>query len=327
MRDVRGWTVGIDFGGTNVKIGLVTATARVHQTLVIASQQLATPAAFIDGICDVVASLARSVGIRASQLRGVGVGAPGPVDAARGVVHSLVNVPGWRHVGLRRPLERRLKCPCLVDNDANLFTIGEWCVGAGRGAQALVGLTLGTGVGGGVVCDGVLYRGVSGSAGELGHMVIDTRGWTCGCGRRGCLEAHIGTRAILRMAREAIHRHRGALRALAHHARGGLTPELISRAAERGDASARAVWVAMGRALGIGLSNIVNALNPDRIVIGGGVAQAWRWFAPTMIKTVRDEAMPMPRRAVRIVRARLGPDAGIIGAAVGLWQELRTTRR
>ena len=321
------WTVGVDFGGTNVKIGLVTATARVHQTLVIASKQLVTPTAFINGVCDVVMSLARSVGIRTSQLRGVGVGAPGPVDVTRGMVHSLVNVPGWHNVGLRRPLERRLKCPCLIDNDANLFTIGEWCAGAGRGAQVLVGLTLGTGVGGGLVCDGALYRGASGSAGELGHMVIDADGWRCGCGRRGCLEAHIGTRAILRMAREAMRRHHGALRTLAQRARGGLTPELVSRAAERGDASARAVWAAMGRSLGIGLSNIVNALNPDRIVIGGGVAQAWRFFAPAMITTVRAEAMAMPRGAVRIVRARLGPDAGIIGAAVGLWQDLRTTRR
>lgn len=319
------WTVGVDFGGTNVKIGLVTSAARVHRTLVVASKDVATPTAFINRICDVVNSLARSVGIRASQLRGVGVGAPGPVDVTHGVVHSLVNVPGWRQVSLRRPLERRLKCPCLIDNDANLFTIGEWRAGAGRGARALVGLTLGTGVGGGLVCDGVLYRGASGSAGEAGHMVIDPHGWRCGCGRRGCLEAYVGTRAILRLAREAIRRHRAALWALAQRAQ--LTPELVSRAAEQGDASARTVWVAVGRSLGIGLANLVNVLNPDRIVIGGGVAQAWRWFAPTMRKTVRHEAMAISQRAVGIIRGRLGSEAGIIGAAVGVWQELRTARR
>ena len=316
----RAWTVGVDFGGTAVKVGLVMSTGRVHRMMVIASRRLATPAAFIDGIARTVRSLARSVGVQSSQLCGVGIGAPGPVDVARGVIHVLVNVPGWHEVALRRPLERRLKCPCFIDNDVNLFTLGEWRFGAGRGARALVGLTLGTGVGGGFVCDGALYRGVSGAAGELGHMIIRAQGWRCACGARGCLEAYVGTKGILRMTRQAVRKRPGVLRTMAHEAQGRLTPELVSRAAQRGDPAARAIWERVGASLGIGMVSVINAVNPDRIVIGGGVAKAWRFFAPAMTQTVRAQAMAIAQRAARIVRARLGAEAGVIGAAVLVWQ-------
>ncbi|MBI3084011.1 MAG: ROK family protein [Candidatus Omnitrophica bacterium] len=318
---MRRWTVGVDFGGTNVKVGLVSRTGRVARARVLPSKKLSEPSAFVEGVSATVTSLARAVGIAPSQLRGVCVGAAGPVDAERGLVHFLVNVPGWREVPLAERLQRRLRCRCLVENDVNLFALGEWRFGAGQRARQLVCLTLGTGVGGGLLFDGELYRGASGAAGELGHMAIDPRGRRCGCGARGCLEAQVGTAAILSLGRRAIRRGAGPLRTLARQANGRLTPALIAQAARQGDPAAREIWMEVGRSLGVGLANVINLLNPDRVVIGGGVSKAWGLFSPTLIETVRAQAMGISAGAARIVRARLGDRAGIVGAAVLVWQE------
>ena len=317
----------MDFGGTNVKVGLVDPRGRIAATQALSSRVLSRPPRFVEGVARAVETLSRAAGVRPSQLRGVGVGAPGPVDVERGLVHFLVNVPGWREVPLSRALERRLHCRCVIDNDVNVFALGEWRFGAGRGAHNLVCLTLGTGVGGGLMFNGLLYRGSGGAAGELGHMVINPRGNRCGCGARGCLEAEVGTAAILRMGRRAIREGAEPLTTLARAAHGHLTPELISEAARRGDARARRIWVEVGRWLGVGLANVANLLNPDRIVIGGGVANAWGHFAPTMRRTVRQQALAVSARAAHIVQARFGNHAGIVGAAVLVWNETGSVAR
>ena len=319
MMTRRTWTVGIDFGGTNIKVGLVDGRGRVIRTQVLPSAALSRPRAFVEGAGRAVERLASSVGLRPSQLRGVGVGAPGPVDHERGIVHCLVNVPGWREVPLGRQLTQRLGCRCRIDNDVNLWTLGEWRFGAGRGARHLVCVTLGTGVGGGLLFDGRLHRGAAGSAGEIGHTVVDPRGRRCQCGARGCLEAQVGTAAILSLARRAIRRHPGPLRELARDAGGRMTPALVSRAAGRGDPAARQIWDEIGRWLGMGLASVVNLLSPDRMVIGGGVANAWRFFRPALMRTMRAQAMRVPMQALRVVRAQLGSRAGILGAAVIVW--------
>lgn len=308
----RRWAVGVDFGGTNIKCGLVDRRGRVVTSLVLSTAQFGRPTAFVEGIHRAVEQLAASAGLASARLAGIGIGVPGLVDARRGIVHMLTNVRGWREVPLASRLRARLHRPVFVDNDVNLVTLGEWCWGAGRGARVLVGLTLGTGVGGGLVLDGSLYRGAAGVAGELGHMVLDPRGPRCACGARGCLEAHVGTAAIIRMARQA---------GVAHHGR--LTPERLAWMARRGQSTARAVWHQVGRLLGRGLAGIVNLLNPDRIVIGGGVANAWPLFAKALQRTIRAEAMEVPARTVRVVRAKLGEQAGIIGAAVLVWRGTR----
>ncbi len=312
------WAVGVDFGGTSVKVGLVEPTGRVAAVRVLPTAELRRPAQFIDGVVRAVASLTGRVGMCASRIAGIGVGAPGPVEEARGIIHSMVNVPGWREVPLARWLARRLQCPCVVDNDANCFALAEWRFGAGRGADDLICLTLGTGVGGGLILDGSLYRGASGAAGEPGHMVLDPRGPRCGCGRRGCLEALVGTAAIVVLGRPAVRRSE-RLRTLLRDHGGRLMPRLIGRAARAGDPHARAVWVEIGARLGVGVANLVNLCNPERVVIGGGIANNWSLFAPAMRLTVRREAMAVPARAVRIVRAQLGDYAGIVGAAVLVW--------
>ncbi|MBI4342744.1 MAG: ROK family protein [Candidatus Omnitrophica bacterium] len=314
------WVIGVDFGGTNIKVGLVTRTGRVLVTEVLPARAHATPARFVDGVGGAVDRLLRARAIRRAAVRGAVVGAPGPVDHARGVVHSMVNVPGWREVPLGRLMRRRLGCHSLVENDVNLAALGEWRFGAGRGVDQLACLTLGTGVGGGLIVNGALARGVSGAAGEVGHMVINPDGPRCGCGARGCLEAFIGTAGILRMARRAGFSQRA------------LTPEQLSEAARphtnqvgvgarRDNRASRQVWQEFGRWLGIGVANVVNVLNPERVVIGGGVANAWPFFAPALRRTVRRLALPPAARAVTIVQAQLGNHAGIVGAAVLVWDK------
>ena len=315
------YTVGVDFGGTNIKIGLVDARGCIVRKRVLSSRGAAQPAAFITGVAEAVRALCRAAGLRPRRLRGIGVGVPGQVDVARGVAHHLVNVPGWREVPLANRLAQHLGCPCAVDNDANVFTLAEWRVGAGRGTRDLIGLTLGTGVGGGLIVNGALARGAAGAAGEIGHMVVDPTGPRCGCGRRGCWEALVGTAAVIRSARQVMRRRAGPLRTLGRYR--PLTPALVSEAARRGDAGARAIWHDVGRWLGVGLTNLVHVLNPQRIVIGGGVANAWPFFEPAMRRTLRQEVLAVSAKAVRIVRARLGEEAGIVGAAVLVWEETR----
>lgn len=308
---------GVDIGGTHIKAGLVTRQGRLLADVTLPTRRYATPARFLEGFSAALEKLIvpRGHGVR---LRGVGVGAPGLIDARRGVIRRLVNVPGgWRGVPLKRLLERRLRCPCAIDNDVNAMALGEWTFGAGRGTRHSLYITLGTGVGGGLVIDGRLIHGVSGSAGEIGHMTIALDGPRCACGRVGCLEAFIGTAFILRRAREAMRRGSRILtRLVEREPTRAVTPELLNRAAAAGDRSARRIWDEVGGHLGVGLANLVNLLNPERIVIGGGVANAWRWFAPSMAATIRQQAFAVPAQAAEVVRARLGDRAGVVGASL-----------
>jgi len=237
------------------------------------------------------------------------------IDAKRGLVHHLVNVPGWKDVPLAAALSRRLHCRCAVDNDANLTTLGEWRWGAGRGCRDLVCLTLGTGVGGGLVMGGHLVRGASGSAGEIGHMVVDPDGDPCACGKRGCLESFVSTRTIRRQAKRLLERGDRKLAQAVARCGGRLTPEAVSRAAAAGDRAAQQIWNTLGFWLGVGIGNVVNAFNPERVIIGGGVGKAWPCFVPALRKSFRKVAMRVPAGAATIKRAALGDAAGIIGAS------------
>ena len=334
-------TIGVDFGGTSIKVGCVTPRGRVVRSLVLPTRAHATPQTFLGGIDGAMAQLCAALNIRRRSLRGVGVGVPGLVDSRRGVVYRLVNVPGgWEGVALRRLMERRLRCPCAIDNDVNAIALGEWRFGAGRGTRHSVYVTLGTGVGGGLVVDGALVRGITGAAGEIGHTGVQRNGPRCACGRRGCLEALVGTAGIVRRARRAIRagcvpahaalrgrvdrgRSGSQLARLAAQHGGRLSPELVSRAARAGDRAAMDIWREVGDSLGAALANVVNLLSPERIVIGGGVAGAWPWFEGRLRATVRELAFAVPASACHIVRAQLGDDAGIIGGAILVWERQR----
>ena len=276
----------------------------------------------------IVASLRAALtqaGAAEGDLRALGVGAPGPIDIARGVLVHLPNLPGWRDVPLAAMLSAELGCPAILENDANAAALGEYAVGAGTGTRHMVYLTVSTGIGGGLVLDGRLYHGAQGTAGELGHMVLDEHGPPCGCGARGCLEALAAGPAIGRMGAEAIARGQASILAELTAA-GHVTAEHVAAAAAAGDQAAAAVIARAGHYLGIGLSNIVNIFNPDAIVIGGGVAKIGPPLLDPALATMRARAFRLPAAHVRVVPAALG-DRAVVAGALALAREAAGSRQ
>ncbi len=310
-RKVQPLVIGIDIGGTLIKMGLVRGN-RVLSQHIVPTSRFTSPRTLQDGLVESVQAFRR----KASSIAGVGIGIPGLVRYPEGIVRSCVNIPGWKDVPLRRDLEKRLQLPVRVDNDANVMTLAEWIYGAGRGADNLICITLGTGVGGGLVLDGRVYRGKEGTAGEIGHMPLAEDGPSCSCGGRGCLERFVGNKEIVHWVRHKLnHGTRSRIPALVKHRLEFLTPQMIFQAAQNGDSLARRCWERTGRHIGIVLAGVINLLNPERIIVGGGVAQAGRWLFDPMRKTVRERAM-RGLADVSIVPARLGSNAGLIGAAL-----------
>lgn len=308
----------MDIGGTFLKAGLVRGS-RLLREVSIPTGRAATPAGTEFLVSEALGRLGVSSGGGAAA---VGVGIPGLVRFPAGVVVSCVNLPGWKEVPLKKRLSRRLGLPVFVDNDVNVMTLAEWRYGAGKGAKNLVGVTLGTGVGGGLVIDGRFYRGSGGSAGEIGHLPLAAEGPACPCGGRACLEQTVGNKQILGWVKGELKKNRRSrIWTLIGDHLEALTPEVIDRACREGDPLARKAWRRSGEAIGLALSGAVNLLNPDRIVIGGGIAKAGHWLFTPIRKTVRQRAM-RGLKDVPIVPARLGTQAGMIGAARLAQEEL-----
>lgn len=305
--------VGVDVGGTKIAAGLVAADGSVVERVLVA-----TPAdqstAIVPRIVEAVAGLARRHGLDGVP---VGVGAAGLVDRD-GVVRYAPNID-WVDYPLRAELERHLGGPVRVDNDANVAAWGEFCVGAGRqSSDSLVMVTLGTGVGGAVIIDGNLVRGSTGLAGEFGHVIVAEGGPLCSCGNRGCLEPLASGTAIGRMAREAL--ADGGSRAgsvLAGQPPESVTGQAVTAAAQAGDALSQAVLARAGFWLGVGVSSLVDALDPAIVVIGGGAIRAGEMVLAPARAAAAERVVGQRHRAVPpIVPAQLGPDAGVVGAAL-----------
>ncbi|MDR7486568.1 MAG: ROK family protein [Armatimonadota bacterium] len=309
---MAGPIIGVDLGGTKILTALVDEGGRV-----LGRARIPTPASGPDTDIEAIVQSVRTVvarsGVDLRAVAGMGVGAPGPLDPATGVVFEPPNLPGWKDVPLAERLADRLGLRIYVENDANAAALGERWVGAGAGVDDLVYITVSTGVGGGLIVRGQLYHGVSGTAGEVGHMVIDPRGPRCHCGRTGCLEQLASGTAIAREARAALAAGRPSV--LAHLPAGELSAEDVARAARDGDPLAREVFAHAAAALGTGVANLVNLLNPAMVVIGGGVARAGDLLLAPVRRIVQEEAFDRPAAAVRIVPAALGDDVGAVGAA------------
>ena len=246
------------------------------------------------------------------------MGVPGLVDSIHGLVHNLTNIRGWRKVALKEYLEKNTKLTAYIDNDVNLMALGELMCGAGQGGvKNLVCLTLGTGVGGGIIIEGKIYRGSTLSAGELGHIPVNADGPRCHCGGYGCLERYVGNAYIVEKAIKAIESGRRSLiKKLSEGNLEAITPRTIFQAARRGDKLAKEIWEETGRYIGVALSGVINLLNPEMIVVGGGVAQAGKLLFEPIRRTVKERAMSLPAGKVKIVPAKLGEDAGLIGAGM-----------
>jgi len=314
------WVVGLDIGGTNVVVGLVPVGGGRPASL----RTRSTPS--LGGQSEVVRGLAALIhevveeGLGAAgdphgDVLGLGIGSPGPLDLERGVVLDAFNL-GWKDFPLRDALGSEVGMPATLDNDANCATWGEYWRGAGRGALSLVGITLGTGIGGGVILDGRLVHGASASAGEIGHMSIDFHGRRCKCGNYGCLEAYASGPNIAARAREGL--EAGAESLLTQLVDGDLeqlTAATVYEAILRGDAYAGEVMLETAKILGAGLANIVNVLNPHVIVIVGGVTRAGHYLFNPLRAEVRRRAFRTAEQACRIVPGELPETAGVIGAA------------
>ena len=337
-------SIGVDLGGTDIKAGLVSSAGDISCRVVVPTDiETGGPTVVAARIAEAVRQVlvkAETEGIapppsstQASETYsemseiGVGLGSPGLIIAETGVVHFSPNFPGWSDVPLvtyvnaalaklhppksdiHKPYKPILKG---MDNDVNAMTLGELHHGAGVGYNSLVALTLGTGVGGGVVIDGKLYHGSQNTAGELGHTIVEPNGRYCGCGNQGCLEAYAGAKGIIERLQEQIATGRSTTLATGTR----LTPRMIAEAAQAGDALAIEIFAETGRYIGIALTSIAHILNPQIAIIGGGIAEAGEKLLFEPIRTeFSKRAMDIPGQ-MQIVKAHLGNDAGIVGAAM-----------
>ncbi len=305
-------TIGIDLGGTNIKAGIVTDSGEILMEKTVDTEAEGGPAHVLERIAGLVKELAASCETGATIER-FGIGVPGQVDMASGVVFEAPNLPGWKKIAVYQELEKRIRLRASVDNDANLAALGEYAFGAGKGGGDMLMVTLGTGVGGGLILGGKVFRGTAGGAGEFGHMVIRMDGPLCNCGRRGCVEAFVGTRGILAKVRELLDSGRHSL--LSEISEEEWSPRLIGDAAGRGDAVAIEVFRAVGDALGVGIGSVANLLNIERAVVGGGVAYAGDIVLGPAREAAERTSLAVSRNTLQVVAARLGNRAGFIGAA------------
>ncbi len=309
--------VGIDIGGTKTLSAVVDAQGRVLARHRIETPQRG-PRDFVQVLARELSTLLGLAGLQKEDLSGLGVGAPGPLDPETGVVFEPPNLAGWRDVPLGTMLFNATGVPTFVENDANAAALGEAWVGAGVGVRDQIYITVSTGIGGGLIFNGELYHGASGTAGEIGHMTVEPDGPICTCGRRGHLEAVASGQAIARMAEEAV--QAGRQTRLAALPPGALTAAAVAQAAFDGDAVAREVYARAGFYIGLAVASLVNVLNPAMVIIGGGVSKAGDLLFDTVRRMVRERAFERPAEAARIVPAALGDDVGVIGAAAVVYR-------
>jgi glucokinase len=329
-------SIGVDLGGTNLRIAAVDEQGKLVEKVTLDTKVSLGRDHVIAEMCDAIQRMSDKYKSSAPLL-GIGIGVPGIIDMQTGLVRESPNLPDWVDYPARALIEQRLKTVVILENDANVAAFGEKWLGAAKDFSDMAMLTLGTGVGGGLVLGGTIWRGANGMAGEFGHTTVEPEGHPCGCGNRGCLEQYASATAVVRMAREAIAGNSASALARAASSDPEFSSKSIYNLAMQGDEDARRIFRYVGRCLGIVLSAMVNSLNLPIYVIGGGASSAWEAFAPSIFKELRlrsfvyaatsppdplashegasahVKAGPGPKTI--ITRALLGSDAGLFGAA------------
>ena len=319
------WVVGVDIGGTNLEVGLVPVRG---DGLVGRRSRRTRPEEGADAVVDRVVEMVREaleelyeVEEGEAEVEGVGIGCPGPLDRAAGVVVTTPNL-GWRNYPVRDRIAEALNLPAALDNDANCAALGEWWQGAGQGSRVLVALTLGTGIGGGIVVDGRVFHGVADVAGEIGHTTVNLAGRRCKCGNYGCLEAYASGPNIAQRAVEGLESgEESVLPELVGGELSRISAATISEAALQDDRYAVHVLTETAEILGTGIANVMNLLNPDVVVIAGGVTRAGELLFAPLRSEVRRRAFSRAVESCRIVPAGLPDSAGIVGAAAVFQQQ------
>lgn len=301
-----------DLGGTHLRSAVVDQAGDIHFHFKQHTPAAKSPEDIVEALVAAARECDRQNAAAGYAIDAVSVVVPGTVNVAGGSIVKAPNLPFLSGFNLAEALSHALNLPAMLENDANAAAVGEMWLGAARGRSTIVCVTLGTGVGGGIILDGKLWHGVNDSAAEVGHMCVDPFGGVaCTCGSRGCLEVYASATAIVRMTREAKPRHPNSRLQIDDE----LTAEMIYRAGVEGDELALEVFRRMGVYLGIGLANLINILNPEMIVIGGGVVNGWELFERHMKHEVVERAFPLLADLVMIVPAECGDDAGLLGAA------------
>lgn len=307
--------IGIDVGGTNVKIALVDNNGKIIYSNSIPTRAEMGYEYTINNMKEAITELIKETKSDPKNIESIGFGFPGQIDYQKGIVRLAPNIPGWVDVPIAEIMEKEFGIPTRVDNDVRCAALGELNYGAGQGCDNLICITVGTGIGSGLVINGKLVRGASNAAGEIGHIKLDMNGGPlCGCGDRGCLEAFASGPSIVALAEEYIKGGKSTkYRELANP---DITPYIVSEAAKQGDPVAKRIFTIVGEYIGIGLASVVNLLNPEKIIIGGGVAAAGDLLLTPIKESLVKRAMPIAGSAVEIVPAQLGNSAGVIGASL-----------
>jgi len=316
------FSIGVDLGGTNLRVAAVDESGTLIEKISTNTQVALGRGAVLDEMCRIIQSLAARFNSR-GPLAGVGIGVPGIIDMESGMLRESPNLPGWANYPVQQEIERRLGTSITLENDANAAAFGEHWLGAGQTVDSLCMLTLGTGVGGGIVLDNQIWHGMTGMAGEAGHINVEPNGHPCGCGSHGCIEQYASATAIKRMAMEAITSGKAPQLALAMKADPEFSAKAIYNFAVQGDEPARKIFEDVGRRLGIVVGGLVNLLNLPMYVIGGGVSSAWDAFAPAMLRELQARSFVYAAtnsdehasHKTIVTRALLGTDAGLFGAA------------
>lgn len=330
------FSIGVDLGGTNLRIAAISTEGQLLEKITLGVKIALGRDHVIGEMCDAIRRLSDQYR-DGGTLVGAGIGVPGIIDMETGMMRKSANLPGWSEYPVRDEIERRLGARVFLENDANAAALGEKWLGAGRDVNDMVMLTLGTGIGGAIILNGKIFYGMNGMAGEFGHVTIEPNGVPCGCGNHGCAERYASATAVVRMAREAIASGQAPGLAKAAGSDTEFSARSIYNLAIQGDDAARHIFHRFGVALGMLLADLVNILNLDMFVIGGGVVSAWDAFAPAMFTELRERSLvyaatapedPLrkkegasaqiaayTRKKTIITRALLGSDAGLYGAA------------
>ncbi len=326
--------IAVDLGGTQIRVAVLRG-AKLLSRVGLLTGEHPLPERIFPRIFQAIQQALTKAEVSLGQIAGIGIGAPGPLNSHTGIVYAPPNLPGWENVPVRELFNQQFHVPIFVENDANAAALGEYMFGAGRGSRDMVYMTISTGIGGGVITDGKLLEGTSGTAAELGHMTVDWHGERCNCGNIGCLERIASGTGIARHANDAIAQGQGddlLAFALAHqpddlenakastpedvaaHTPAHVTARTVALAAEAGIPLAHAIITTAAEALGVGLVNIIHIFNPEKIILGGGVTQMGALLLDPAIRIVEERTMEVPRKAAQIVLAELGHDVGLVGA-------------
>ncbi|MGB9621119.1 MAG: ROK family protein [Brevinematia bacterium] len=300
--------IGVDLGGTNIKAGIVNDEGKVISSLSVPTEAQQGWGKVIENIKRVISTLLNEDGIKA-----IGVGVPGPVDFEKGLIREMPAIQGAKNVNIVKELYNEFMKPVFVDNDANNFTLGEIVFGVAKGKKNVIGITLGTGIGGGIVIDGKLYRGSKNYAGEIGHITIVPNGLQCNCGKFGCWEAYASATSIIKEALS--YKRRGIETKLKDYPEERIEAKTIFDLAKEGDKFCEGIVNRAFFYLGIGISSLINIFNPEMIVIGGGMSLAGDYLLNPVKEIALQNTMPPLRDEVEIVISRSGNNAGMLGAA------------